>query len=75
MPVDARPTVAAPDDDPWLWLEEVEGERASAWVEQQNARTLAAFGGPQVEADATTLAAIFDRPDKIPFPGRRAGWF
>ena len=42
MSVDTRPTVDAPDDDPWLWLEEVEGERASAWVEQQNARTLAA---------------------------------
>ncbi len=74
MSLDARPTVAAPDDDPWLWLEEVEGERASAWVEQQNARTLAAFGGAQVEVDAAVLAAIFDRPDKIPFPGRRAGW-
>jgi prolyl oligopeptidase len=24
-PTDARPTLAAPDDDPWLWLEEVEG--------------------------------------------------
>jgi len=75
MSVDTRPTVDTPDDDPWLWLEEVEGERASAWVERQNARTLAAFGGPQVETDATTLAAILDRPDKIPFVGRRAGWF
>ena len=75
MSVDARPTVDAPDDDPWLWLEEVEGERASAWVERQNARTLAAFGGPQVEADATTLAAILDRPDKIPFIGRRGPCF
>ncbi|WP_428661098.1 prolyl oligopeptidase family serine peptidase [Reyranella sp.] len=74
MSIDARPTVDAPDDDPWLWLEDVEGERASAWVGQQNARTLTAFGGPQVEADATTLAAILDRSDKIPFPGRRAGW-
>ncbi|MCW5733070.1 MAG: S9 family peptidase [Enhydrobacter sp.] len=74
MSVDARPTLVAPDDDPWLWLEEVEGEQAAAWVDQQNARTLAAFGGPDVEADAATLAAIFDRPEKIPFPGRRAGW-
>jgi prolyl oligopeptidase len=68
---DVRPTVDAPDDDPYLWLEEIEGARAAAWVELQNARTVAAFGGPQVEADATVLAAIFDRPDKIPFIGRR----
>ncbi|HYD06650.1 MAG TPA: prolyl oligopeptidase family serine peptidase, partial [Reyranella sp.] len=72
--IDPRPTLAAPDDDPHLWLEEIEGPRAVAWVEQQNDRTLQAFGGPAVEQDATTLATIFDRPDKIAFPGRRAGW-
>ena len=36
MPIDDRPTIAAPDDDPYLWLEEIEGERALAFVEQQN---------------------------------------
>ena len=75
MAIDARPTASAPDDDPYLWLEEVEGARATAWVDGQNARTVAAFGGPVVEQDATTLAAIYDRPDKIPFPGRRAAWW
>ena len=44
MPVDARPTIAAPDDDPYLWLEEIDGERAVAWVDQQNGLTLAKFG-------------------------------
>ena len=29
MSLDARPTIAAPDDDPYLWLEEIEGERRS----------------------------------------------
>jgi prolyl oligopeptidase len=28
-----------PDDDPFLWLEEVEGERALAWVRERNAAT------------------------------------
>ncbi len=23
MPIDDRPTIAAPDDDPYLWLEEI----------------------------------------------------
>jgi prolyl oligopeptidase len=31
------------DDDPFLWLEEIEGEAALAWVARQNARTLAAL--------------------------------
>ena len=29
---DPRPTRAEPDDDPHLWLEEVEGAEAVAWV-------------------------------------------
>ena len=74
MAIDVRPTLAAPDDDPWLWLEEIEGARADAWVTGQNARTVAAFGGSATDNDAATLAAIFDRPDKIAIPGRRGPW-
>ena len=33
------------EDDPFLWLEDVEGDRALAWVREQNARTLAAARG------------------------------
>jgi prolyl oligopeptidase len=71
MPVDARPTVAAPDDDPYLWLEEIDGARALAWVGEQNALTLARFGTAGFAADRDTLAAILDRPDNIPFVTRR----
>ena len=70
---DARPTLSEPDDDPYIWLEEVEGEAALAWVAQRNAETLARFGGPEFEAEAEVLAAIFDRPDKIPYVIRRGG--
>ncbi|CCD93227.1 putative Prolyl oligopeptidase [Bradyrhizobium sp. ORS 375] len=73
MSIDDRPTLAAPDDDPYLWLEEIEGERALAFVAAQNQRTLAAFGGAGFERDRDTLAAIFDRPDNIPFVSRRGG--
>ena len=40
-------------EDPYLWLEEVEGERAIAWVEQQNARSL-----PVLENDARYPALL-----------------
>src|SRR4051812_15069262 len=73
MRVDDRPTLAAPDDDPYLWLEEVEGERALEFVEQQNRKTLQQFGGAQFAADRDTLAAIYDRPDNIPYVSRRGG--
>ena len=69
--LDARPTHAAPDDDPYLWLEEVDGARALAWVEAQNAATLQRFGDARFAADRDTLKAIFDRPDNIPYPNRR----
>ena len=71
MPVDARPTTAAPDDDPYLWLEEIEGAPALAFVEARNAATLARFGHAGFAADRDVLTAIYDRPDNIPFITRR----
>ncbi|SHE81402.1 prolyl oligopeptidase family serine peptidase [Thermomonas hydrothermalis] len=54
-------------DDPYLWLEEVQGERALTWVKAQNARTEADIaqspGFASLEAD---LRAILDSTDKIP---------
>jgi prolyl oligopeptidase len=68
---DPRPTLEAPNDDPYLWLEEIDGERALAWVETQNAATSARFGDARFAADRDTLTAIFDRPDNIPIIARR----
>ena len=68
---DPRPMLEAPDDDPYLWLEEIDDDRALAWVEAQNAATLAQFGDARFAADRDILAAIFDRPDNIPYIGRR----
>jgi prolyl oligopeptidase len=52
-------------DDPYLWLEEVEGERALAWVREQNTRSLAVLEGDpryqQLLADALALANNRDR--------------
>ncbi|CUU13881.1 prolyl oligopeptidase [Bradyrhizobium sp. JR7.2] len=71
MSVDDRPTLSAPDDDPWLWLEEIEGKQALDFVARQNQLTLAAFGGAAFERDRDVLAAIYDRPDNIPYVSRR----
>lgn len=69
----SRPTLAAPDDDPWLWLEAIDGPRAVAWADSETARTLARFGGPGLHDDADVLSALFDRPDRIPLVVRRGG--
>ncbi|MER9371984.1 prolyl oligopeptidase family serine peptidase [Mesorhizobium sp. M0491] len=68
---DFRPTLNAPDDDPYLWLEDIKGERALDWTASQSARTLGQFGGTQFDRDREALTAIFDRPEKIPLITRR----
>ncbi|TIT14026.1 MAG: S9 family peptidase, partial [Mesorhizobium sp.] len=67
---DVRPTLDAPDDDPYLWLENVEGERALAWAAGQSAKTLKHFGGTQFERDRAALTAIFDNRDNLPLIAR-----
>jgi prolyl oligopeptidase len=71
--IDPRPTLDAPDDDPHLWLEQIESARVLEWVEARNAQTLTRFRDAGVAADQEILKTIFDRPDNIPFPNRRAG--
>ncbi|UPY37984.1 prolyl oligopeptidase family serine peptidase [Sediminicoccus sp. KRV36] len=66
-----RPSLAAPDDDPWLWLEEIDGEAALAWVNAQNAATLARLADARFEADRAAVKALLDRPDKLAQVTRR----
>jgi prolyl oligopeptidase len=73
MAIDDRPTLAAPDDDPYLWLEDIEGSRALEFVEAQNRRTLEKFGNARFAADRDALTAIYDRPDNIPYVTRNGG--
>ena len=74
MTLDDRPTLAAPDDDPYLWLEQIEGERAVEFAERQSALTLQKFGDAAFARDRDALAAIYDRPDNIPYVTRRGGF-
>jgi len=63
------PTPAA-DDDPYLWLEEVEGERALAWVKDRNTRSLGVLQSDPRYADLHAKAlAIVESRDRIPAPG------
>nr|WP_211876962.1 prolyl oligopeptidase family serine peptidase [Plastoroseomonas hellenica] len=71
--IDPRPTLDAPDDDPWLWLEEVNADRALVWAAEQTARTAAQFADAVYVADRDGLRDALDRPDRIPFVTRRGG--
>jgi prolyl oligopeptidase len=72
--IDPRPTIALPNDDPYLWLEEVDGARALTWVEAQHAKTVSHFGSDaSFVADRDALIVIFGRSDNIPYPTRQGG--
>lgn len=75
-------TVASPDEDadepaaeamatapadPWLWLEDVTGERALDWVRARNAEAEAELAQtPEFKALEAQILAILDSQDKIP---------
>ena len=40
--------VPTAEHDPFAWLEEVDGERAMAWVREQNARTVAGLAASEL---------------------------
>ncbi len=62
----------APADDPYLWLEDVTGDRAMAWVKEQNAKSR-----PAIESDAgfkpllEALTAITTSRERIPAVEKR----
>src|SRR4051812_45791408 len=70
---DLRPTLADPDDDPFLWLEAVEGACATAWADAQSRTTMARLGDARFAADRDALCRLLDRPDNLPVPTRRGG--
>ncbi|MGE0260235.1 MAG: prolyl oligopeptidase family protein [Alphaproteobacteria bacterium] len=57
------------EDDPFLWLEEIEGEAALGWVARQNARTSAALDGdPRFDALYRAALEVLTAADRIPYP-------
>ena len=54
-------------DDPYLWLEDVTGEKALAWVREQNAISSKELeAAPNFESVRTQLLAAYDSKERIP---------
>ena len=54
-------------DDPFLWLEDIRGEKALDWVKQQNAVSLKQLkADPEYQAVYDSILAILDADDRIP---------
>ncbi len=75
--VGAQQTLVEPGDsndmeDPYIWLEEVEGEEALAWVERQNEQSVAYLESlPLFDELYERSLEILDSDDRIAFPGVR----
>ena len=60
--------------DPYLWLEEVEGEAALAWVRQQNERSLLSIQKhPDYEANLAAAMDLATSQERIPYGAIRDG--
>jgi prolyl oligopeptidase len=63
-------------DDPYLWLEEVTGERALTWVKSQNAlSTQELERSAEFETIRSNLLAILDSRERIPYVAKHGAFF
>ncbi|MEU7312884.1 prolyl oligopeptidase family serine peptidase [Streptomyces sp. NPDC007083] len=60
------------DDDPYLWLEEIEGDAALGWVRERNAETMAELtADPGFETLRAEVREVLGDPARIPYVRRR----
>ncbi|MBK0392335.1 prolyl oligopeptidase family serine peptidase [Ramlibacter algicola] len=63
------------ENDPFLWLEDVEGERALTWVRERNAVTEAILmKRPGFAESEKRLLSILEAKDRIPYIVRRGAY-
>jgi hypothetical protein len=69
-PAACEPSSCAPAagaDDPHLWLEDVLGDKALAWVRERNAQSRQVLEAwPPFEATRAQLRAVLDSKEQIP---------
>ena len=57
-------------EDPFIWLEEVEGEEALAWAAERNALSIPRLqGDPRFEGIRDAIEMVLTSDDRIPTPG------
>ncbi len=74
MPQTTTPTTTEPDD-PFLWLEEVQGDRALAWVRERNAESQKILQArPEYEPTRARMLEILNSKERIPTVARLGPW-
>ena len=66
---------ASPAEDPFLWLEDVQGDKALAWVRERNAQSQSQLTAQSTYAPLRQrLLAMLDARDRIPYVSRQGPW-
>jgi len=69
------PACRAQDTDPYLWLEDVLGQKAIDWVKKQNRQTLKDLEAvPAYQPVLERCLEIYDSRDRIPMPSQEGDW-
>jgi len=67
---------AAETADPYLWLEDIAGDRALAWVRERNAAAEQEFAAsPRFEPMREQILKVLDSREKIPFVSRVGAYY
>ena len=65
----------AQSDDPYIWLEDVLGDKPMAWVKEQNAKSVPELEGrPEFKAIHERLLSIYNSRERIPVVQKRGKW-
>lgn len=62
-------------DDPFVWLEDVQGDKALAWVRERNGESQKVLQArPEYEPTRARLLEILNSKERIPMVARRGDW-
>jgi prolyl oligopeptidase len=71
-----KEAIVMTDDDPFIWLEDVTGEKALDWVRQRNAKTQGKYeSDPNFVKLRDDLLAILDSDARIPMVSKRGDYY
>ena len=63
-------------EDPYLWLEEVQSDKALTWARQRNAQSQAVLEAvPAFKGNREKILAVLNNRDQIPYVTRRGNFF
>jgi prolyl oligopeptidase len=73
---DDKPAPRTPvADDPYLWLEDITGEKPLAWVRARNAESEKELGGPSFDQLEGNILKILDSEAKIPYISKAGAYY